>query len=252
MKTLLINQIEIGKGKPKIIVPAVGQTLAELTSEAFFFQKKLDLFDVLEWRVDHFAEINSIDAIKNVLQTFHSILPNKPILFTCRTANEGGAITITPSDYVKLNHAIICSGLIHLVDVEIFIGDKEAQAIIQYAHQHHVYVIASNHDFTKTPSQQSIIQRLNKMQAFDADILKIAVMPNSPQDVLTLLSATNEMKQNHTNKPLITMSMGKLGAISRISGEIFGSDMTFASGAQASAPGQIDMQTLNTMLNALN
>jgi 3-dehydroquinate dehydratase-1 len=35
------------------------------------------------------------------------------------------------------------------------------------------------------------------------------------------------------------MSMGKLGTVSRVAGFLYGSDMAFAVGKEASAPGQI-------------
>ena len=53
----------------------------------------------------------------------------------------------------------------------------------------------SNHDFHKTPEAEEIIARLRKMQSFDADIPKIALMPQSTSDVLTLLAATLEMQE---------------------------------------------------------
>ena len=84
------------------------------------------------------------------------------------------------------------------------------------------------------------------------DILKIAVMPNSKQDVLTLLSATEEMYRAHAHQPLVTMSMGGQGVISRLCGEVFGSSMTFGAVGQTSAPGQIPMERLNSMLEMLH
>ncbi|STS80155.1 3-dehydroquinate dehydratase [Klebsiella pneumoniae] len=65
----------------------------------------------------------------------------------------------------------------------------------------------SNHDFHKTPAQEDIIYRLRRMQDLGADLPKIAVMPQSPQDVLTLLAATLTMKEKYATRPLITMSM---------------------------------------------
>ena len=100
-------------------------------------------------------------------------------------------------------------------------------------------VIASNHDFDKTPAKSDLIYRLRKMQDMGADIPKMAVMPQTKKDVLTLLSATEEMASDYADRPIITMSMAGLGSISRIACEAFGSCLTFGSGAQASAPGQI-------------
>jgi 3-dehydroquinate dehydratase-1 len=40
--------------------------------------------------------------------------------------------------------------------------------------------------------------------------------------------------------------------VTRLSGETFGSALTFASVGRASAPGQMDLDTLNTVLDALH
>ena len=81
---------------------------------------------------------------------------------------------------------------------------------------------------------------------------KLAVMPQSRTDVLELLAATAEMADRHPETPIITMSMGALGAVSRLSGEALGSAMTFANPGQASAPGQVSLEVVNEVLDALH
>ena len=60
------------------------------------------------------------------------------------------------------------------------------------------------------------------MQDCGADLLKLAAMPRDAGDVLTLLSATWEMKEQYAKQPVVTMSMGAKGAVSRLAGEVFG------------------------------
>ena len=102
----------------------------------------------------------------------------------------------------------------------------------------------SSHDFNRTPPGEEIIARMRKMQDLGADIPKIAVMPRSRRDVLTLLAATEEMVSGYADRPVITMSMSGLGSISRLCGEVFGSAMTFGAAGQASAPGQMAVEDL--------
>ena len=112
--------------------------------------------------------------------------------------------------------------------------------------------MVSNHDFGKTPSQSDIVYRLRRMQDMGADIPKIAVMPQSRRDVITLLAATEEMASDYADRPIITMSMSGLGSISRFSCEVFGSCMTFGSGSMASAPGQIEAEELYGVLASIH
>ena len=88
---------------------------------------------------------------------------------------------------------------------------------------------------------------LQNMEETGGDILKLAVMPSCPKDVSALLNVTARMKEK-TARPLITMSMGKLGAVSRFSGSVFGSALTFGTAGRSSAPGQIDARKLKELL----
>ena len=56
----------------------------------------------------------------------------------------------------------------------------------------------------------------------------------------------------HKTPPVITMSMGTLGAVSRLCGEAFGSAMTFANPGAASAPGQVPLDVVNEVLESLH
>lgn len=106
--------------------------------------------------------------------------------------------------------------------------------------------------FIKRPLTEEIVQRLRKMQELGADIPKIAVMPQTKADVLTLLTATVEMQERYADRPIITMSMSKTGVISRLAGEVFGSAATFGAVKKASAPGQISVADLRTVLTILH
>ena len=89
------------------------------------------------------------------------------------------------------------------------------------------------------------------MQEMEADIVKMAVMPREERDVLTLLDATLTMKELHAVTPVVTMAMGELGLVSRLTGKIFGSAITFGSVGMASAPGQIPTERLKAALELI-
>ena len=60
------------------------------------------------------------------------------------------------------------------------------------------------------------------------------------------------MKSLYPEDPIITMAMGSLGAITRAAGAVFGNAMTFGAAGKASAPGQIEVHTLKTILDAVD
>lgn len=250
MNTVKVRDIEIGAGAPKIIVPIVGKTKEEIITEAKTFDSIP--VDVVEWRVDWFEGVFDFAQVKDVLTDLREVLGNTPILMTFRTSKEGGEKAIDDKAYTELNLNAAKSGLVDLIDVEIFTGDDVVKEIIDGAHAAGVKVVASNHDFYKTPAKSDIIYRLRKMQDMGADIPKIAVMPQNKRDVLTLLAATEEMVTDYADRPIITMSMAGTGVISRLCGEVFGSSMTFGAAGKASAPGQMGVNDLNTILGLLH
>ena len=250
MNTIKVRDIEIGAGAPKIIVPIVGVTKEDILNEAKTFDSIP--VDVVEWRVDWFEHVFEFDKVEDVLKELRTVLGNIPLLLTFRTKKEGGEKAIDTKDYKELNLRAAKTGYVDFIDVEIFTGDDVVKEIIDGAHAVGVRVIASNHDFFKTPAKSDIIYRLRKMQDMGADIPKIAVMPQSKRDVLTLLCATEEMVTDYADRPIITMSMAGTGVISRLCGEVFGSSMTFGAAKKASAPGQMGVNDLNTVLDLLH
>ena len=249
-KIVEVKHLKIGEGIPKVCVPLVGRNDAELVEEAEAL--KQIQFDLVEWRMDYHERAEDIEAMVQTISTIKKVLKDIPLLATFRSKREGGERAVSTAYYKALNKAIIETERADLIDVELFMGEEEVKEIIQYAHAKNVKVVISNHDFKKTPKKGMIIERLRKMQELGGDLPKIAVMPNSAADVLTLLEATNEMSERFADRPIITMSMSGTGVISRLSGEIFGSSITFGAAKETSAPGQLPVQVLNQILNVLH
>ena len=198
--------------------------------------------------------VNLLDAaaLKRVLSGLRAALGEKLLLVTFRTKAEGGETSLTPQQYADFCGTVCVSGCADLLDVEFFPNQEELPALIGQAHKAGVAVVCSSHDFHKTPSRTEMVTRLTAMQQAGADLPKLAVMPRCRSDVLELLAATAEMADHHPETPVITMSMGALGAVSRLAGEAFGSAMTFANPGQASAPGQVSLDIVNEVLDALH
>ena len=250
MSSVRVREIEIGAGIPKICVPIVGTDREGILDAA---EKAAgSAADFAEWRADWYDDIFDAQETGSVLRALREILGGMPLLFTFRTAGEGGEKEIGTERYIELNRQAALSGSVDLVDVELSAGDGAVRAVAGAAHSHGVKVIASNHDFHATPPEEEILSRLRKMRELGADILKIAVMPKSARDVLTLLSATEEMRRVCGDRPLITMSMGGTGLVSRLCGEIFGSAVTFGAAGRGSAPGQIDAGELAEILRVIH
>lgn len=244
VKTVTIGDLVIGQGQPKIIVPIVAKN-AEAIIQAAEEISQIDC-DFVEWRIDHFEKVQDFAEVSRLSKQVKATLA-KPLLVTFRTHKEGGVCPLSDESYFQLYQELIEHGSLDLLDVELFMPEAGVADLITKAHEKEIKIIMCNHDFDKTPSQETIVERLTLMEEKGADICKIAVMPQSNQDVLTLMAATAQARQK-LEQPLITMSMGSLGMVTRVSGEAFGSAATFGAAQEASAPGQVPVALLRQIL----
>lgn len=240
----------IGSGRPKVVVPLTAATTDELLAQAAAVVAAAP--DVVEWRIDHLADgAATPDDAAAAARALRTAVGDLPLLATVRTTAEGGLADVTADGYVAVYRAVLATGTVDLLDVEVMREAQAVRTLVDLAHDAGVLVVASHHDFDATPAQAEIVRRLLLMAERGADVLKIAVMPRDPGDVLTLLAATWEASQR-IPQPLITMSMAATGVTSRIAGGVFGSAATFAAVGRPSAPGQVDIVALRAALDVVH
>lgn len=246
---LCIKGRVLGKEKPLVCVPIMETTKDAIVKEA----KRLVWLhaDMIEWRVDAFEQARSVNAIREVLCELKPIVQDTILVYTFRSKNQGGLMALEPEEIFDIHQAAAETDVVDFVDLEYFESAKPQKEIC-LLQEMGVHVIASHHDFEQTPERGVIRMLLEQIRESGADVVKLAVMPQSMQDVLNLLEETNAFHEKYPDKALITMSMGAQGAISRVAGEFFGSCVTFGSGEQASAPGQLPMGELEQVLGILH
>lgn len=249
MSCVNVRGCPIGEGRPKTILPIVEGTEAAILEKAVQFSTLPA--DCVEWRVDHFDDARTPGAVARCLAKLRVALKDKLLLVTIRTKAEGGELALRHTEYTDLLHTILDTDCADLIDIEFFPAGDDLPLLVEQAHTAGVPVVCSSHDFAKTPPRAELVERMVQMQQAGADLPKLAVMPQSRTDVLELLAATAEMTDLHPETPVITMSMGALGGVSRLCGEAFGSAMTFANPGTASAPGQVPLDVVNAVLDSL-
>lgn len=250
MSYIKILETILGDGKPKICVPLTPANEAQLRIS--LAEMKSTPFDLIEWRADKYApDSRTIDDLLFAASVIKDAFPDKPLIFTIRTSRDMEDFHISDKDYADINSNIILSQAADLVDIEYSRGSELLAEMVSLAHSCGVKVIASKHVRDHTPEAERIVSVLTAMQGCGADIVKYAAMPQNERDVLTLLDATLTMKEHHDTTPFITMSMGRLGVLSRISGLLSGSCLTFGTIGTASAPGQLPCERLRSILDSL-
>ena len=240
----------IGQGtKPLICTPLVGKTKDALLVELFNILIKKP--DIIEWRADFFEGIANTNQVITIAKEIKEIMGNIPIIFTIRSIREGGQpIPLSDSEAIALNVAICTDTNVEYVDCELSNRPEHFEELRTVAQSNGTKIIASFHNFNSTPSKDVLMQKIIQSENYGADVAKVAVMPQTLEDVLTLFSVTLEAK-NTLKIPVISMSMGRLGAVTRLVGGVFGSTVSFAIGQNSSAPGQVPIEDLETVFQIM-
>ena len=266
-------------GLPAVAVSLTGPSLAHARAQA---RRAIGAgADVLELRVDLLEEAGALTAAPmdtaaaRVLECLRGVgeVANgadadagAPLLLTCRTAAEGGRAQLDDAAYGALLRSVL-DGLADwaperrpaAIDVEVQRGCL--QRVCEHAHTLGVDVVASFHDFEATPPDEVLEGVLARMADEGADLAKIAVWPTSADAVARLLGVCARATMGTgegagPGVPVAAMSMGALGAVSRVA-PAFGTALTFAAvpdeqgEARASAPGQMPIQDVRRCLELL-
>lgn len=230
-------------GPTRVIVPVVATTVEAAEQQAkAIAQTDADL---VEWRADYLAVPLPGAMLAVVAASLRDLVTPKPLLFTWRTADEGGlAQDEADADYTEIVTAVLRAKAADLVDVEIH--HPAAPTLMSAAKEFGVPVVGSWHDTQATPPAEEIGDALKRAWQMGASVAKVAVTPHDEADVVTVLNTTL-LAAHAVPIPLITVSMGELGLVGRVFGHMFGSSATFASVGVASAPGQVELSVLRQL-----
>lgn len=186
----------------------------------------------LELRADLLADPAQVRAALTAVRAASSL----PLLLTYRSATEGGKGAGHGQGYEDYLASLLrLRPAVAAVDIEM--ACPASKALVAEAKAGGYDVVGSCHDFTATPSQVQIAEKLVQITAAGADITKVAYMPRNAQDVAALRHAAHDFADAYPHQPLIAISMGQLGAPSRTDLANCLTFATIADGA-ASAPGQ--------------
>ena len=227
---------------PLICAPLVGTDRAAVLAEAS--AARAAGADIVEWRLDYFQELDkAIDTARALREAL-----SMPVLLTRRSVAEGGQrVPITEKQVVELYAEACAAGFADLIDYEMSNAATDVKAVREAARRHGVGLVCSFHDFERTPPLPDLARQFRRAQELGGDVAKVSVMARSSEDTLTLLAATQQASQA-LELPVIGISMGPHGALSRTIGFAFGSALTFGVATAGSAPGQMPIGELRSAI----
>ena len=246
---LVRGQPLAGGQLPAVCAPLVARTRAELAAEAAAVAALQP--DLLEWRVDFFSTSAYTAEVLAAARDIRRAAGSIPILFTRRAQREGGQpIALDEEQVLALYEAVAESGTVDAMDFEMGNDAAHVARVRALTREHGLALVLSFHDFQRTPPDAELDARFAQAHALQADVAKVAVMPQGRDDVHRLLGATLRASER-LPIPVVSMSMGGLGAVTRLAGGAFGSALTFAVGSAPSAPGQVPIADVRAAIAVL-
>lgn len=228
-----IGNVSLCGYRPKIVL-----SLLERSNYKSLTKFRLKGVDIIELRIDRFKQFNPDYVIRQVkiIKRF-----GLPIIGTIRQKDEGGGASFGEDVRLEIFKAVI--PLIDAVDIELFSRDNILRNVIEQAHKLGKIIILSYHNLKTTPHNRFLKYCISEAEKRDADIVKIACFAGKFTDVARLLALTIE---HHKIIPLVTISLGKRGAISRIVFPLAGSLLTYTYLGRPFAVGQIPLVLLKS------
>ena len=222
----------------KLIVSVMPRSLEEV--QALDATRYLDA-DIIEWRADYLPK----EAILQVAPAIFEKFAGRELVFTLRTRSEGGEIDLSPEEYIHLIKEVAQLYQPDYIDVEYYSYKDVFEEMLDFPN-----LVLSYHNFQETP--ENMMEILSELTSLNPKLVKVAVMAHTEQDVLDLMNYTRGFKTLNPEQEYVTISMGKVGKVSRITADVTGSSWSFASLDEASAPGQISLANMKKIREILD
>ena len=222
----------------KLVVSVMPKSLEE--AQGIDAMRYIDA-DIIEWRADFLPK----EAILQVAPGIFEKFAGRELLFTLRTRAEGGEIDLDSAEYVQIIKDVAQLYQPEYIDFEYFSHKDVFEEMLDFPN-----LVLSYHNFQETP--ENMMEILSELTSLTPKVVKVSVMAHTEQDVLDLMNFTRGFKTLNPEQEYVTISMGKMGKVSRITSDVTGSSWSFASLDEASAPGQISLSSMKKIREILN
>lgn len=183
------------------------------------------------------AEIR-LDRCPLVIEEIESLFSSSdtPLVATCRVVDDGNGTWEEAEE--KLTAAVEAGAA--FLDLEIEAPKEVGKRLRRACTEYGTTMIRSSHFFAGTPSDDVLRNTVEKCRKFGGEIVKIAAMAKSGEDVARVLGLYSQEQTTQRQAELIAFSMGETGRASRLECLRLGSPFTYAAlnDNEAAAPGQ--------------
>lgn len=221
----------------KLVVPVKPRSFEEATALDL---SKYDGADIIEWRADFLP----VDEILTVAPVIFEKFAGREVIFSLRTSEQGGQISLTSQAYVDLLKSIQTLYQPDYLDFEYYAHQEVFDQMTEYSN-----LILSYYNFERTPEQ--LMTMFSELTALSPRVIKFCVQPNNQQDVLDLMNFTRGFKTLNPNQDYVSIAMGEYGQVTRIFGQLFGSSWSSVKVDESLTSGQLSLLETKQILDIL-
>ena len=184
IRPVRLGGVVLGEGRPKVCVPVMGESIAAFGRSAA--QAARAGAEVIELRIDSLNAMPSAQEAIAACRAVREAAGDVPILFTLRTARDGGPGSADAAAYAALLAEVAQAGVCEAIDVELSVGNAAFARLVRAAHAGGAAVVGSSHEFGEIADIRLAGEWLRRQRALGADVCKAAIMPRDDEQALEL------------------------------------------------------------------
>lgn len=221
----------------KFIVPVMPRSFEEASQLDLAAYERAD---AIEWR----ADLLPIEAVLEVAPVIFETFAGHEVIFTLRSRAQGGECDLSSRDYVDLIKQVQALYQPDYIDFEYYTHREVFDELLDFPN-----LILTHYDREKVPD--NIMEIYSTLTALSPRVVKIALTPRNEQEVLDMMNFNRGFKSLNPEQSYMSIALGILGQVTRLFGDLFGSQWTVASVGQPTSPGQLSLADTQQILGIL-
>ena len=167
-------------------------------------------------------DISEVDVLNTINRLKESI--ENPVIFTCRSKEEGGYFPGTEDERIEVLTKAIQSE-VSWIDLEINLEPKARKKLSDSASKSNIKIVSSFHDINQTPNADEIISLIED-NSDSGDLVKLCFKTNDHHDGIEIVNACWTLR--NSLQKMSVMGLGPSGDWTRLHAPLLNQAMVYA------------------------
>lgn len=240
LKEVIVGELTLTTGMPKIGVVLTGATREELLRKAG--QILTSAAQLVVWRLNSYQELDNRAELVNTAAQLQQVLGTIPLVAMFAMASGPADI----AEYYQTYQTLVNNRSVAAVDIDLaMVNQPDFMTLTQQMRVNRIRLIASQTVTTATPAE--LLTTYQELAA----VVRVTVAGQDAQVVLALMAATEQAHQQ-LSVPIIATATGKFGRYNSICGQLTGSAVAFGHVGRVGDQNQLAVSQVKQALQMLS